>query len=171
MAIKNKILGKGTLNDNDNKLPPMGVKIKGVSAAIPLIPNFCQIPTAYRARLENTKGFDFLKLPIQATRNFPTETIINTVSMKPTQEASRVSYHVSPKLNPAIGPAIYFKAVPNITATYFPHSISFSIDRYAYLRLKSLQNGLRWGQKPQVLPWVRRRSVGPTIHNVAGHWN
>jgi len=64
MAIKKKILDKGTLNDKDNKLPPIGVNIKGVRAAIPLMPNFCQILTANRARLEKTKGLDFRKLPI-----------------------------------------------------------------------------------------------------------
>ena len=46
IAIKSKIRGKGTLKDRAKKLPPMGVKIKGVSAAMPLIPNFCQIWTA-----------------------------------------------------------------------------------------------------------------------------
>jgi len=43
IAMNSKIRGKGTLNDKAKKLPPMGVKIKGVSAAMPLMPNFCQI--------------------------------------------------------------------------------------------------------------------------------
>jgi hypothetical protein len=56
MAMKIKIRGKGTLNDKAKKLPPMGVKIKGVKAAMPLMPNFCQIWTAYRTLLEKSKG-------------------------------------------------------------------------------------------------------------------
>jgi hypothetical protein len=123
MAIKNKILGNGTLNERDNKLPPIGVKIKGVKAAIPLMPNFFQIPTAYRALFENTTGFVFLKLETHLTKNLPRDTSIITVSINPIQEEISVSYHVNPKLKPVIGPAMYFNAVASITAKYFPQAI------------------------------------------------
>ena len=55
--IEKIILGIGTLNERAIKVPPMGVKIKGVKKAMPQIPNFSHIFMANRERLENSDTF------------------------------------------------------------------------------------------------------------------
>jgi hypothetical protein len=55
--IANRIFGIGTLKERANKVPPMGVKNKGVKHAIPQMPNFSHIFTAKRLLFENNFGF------------------------------------------------------------------------------------------------------------------
>lgn len=57
--IANKIFGMGTLKESANRVPPMGVKNKGVKHAMPQIPNFSHIFTAKRLLFENNFGFVF----------------------------------------------------------------------------------------------------------------
>ena len=115
IPIKNKMRAVGTLNESASKLPPIGVNIRGVKAAIPLIPNRCQISTAYRMRLEKIFGFVVRYLAIKPKIAFPKVTIMVTVAIAPNHVNSTVSYHVKPRLNPVMGPAINFNPVAIIT--------------------------------------------------------
>lgn len=121
--IENKILGIGTLKESANKVPPIGVKNKGVKHAIPQMPNLSQILTAKRLLFENNFGFCFRYFLIKTLTSKPIKHTNPTIVIIPIIEHKAVSIHVKSRTIPAIGPLKNLRAVKAITVKYLPNGM------------------------------------------------
>jgi hypothetical protein len=121
--IDAKILGIETLKDRAIKVPPTGVKNKGVKQAIPQMPNFFHIFTAKRVRRENNLGVDLRCFAINVWIKVPKNETIITVDIIPIIEQIAVSHQFNPNNIPAIGPLKNLIAVANMTVKYFANGM------------------------------------------------
>lgn len=122
-SIENIILGMGTLKESANKVPPIGVKNKGVKQAIPQMPNLSHILTANRLLFENNFGFVFRYFLIKILASKPIKHTNPTIAIIPIIEHKAVSIQVKSRIIPAIGPLKNLRAVKAITVKYLPNGM------------------------------------------------
>ena len=121
--IEKSIFGMGTLKERANKVPPMGVKNKGVKHAMPQIPNLCHIFTANRVLFEKSLGFVFRYFLIKILTSKPITHTKPTIAIMPIIEHRADSIHVKSRSKPAIGPLKNLMAVAKITVKYLPNGM------------------------------------------------
>lgn len=124
MPIVTNILSTDTLNDKANKVPPIGVKNKGVKHDIPQIPTLLHNFTANLVRRENSFAGVFLYFCIRLRTLVPITKTQTTVIIIPKMVQMAVSHHVNSSISPAIGPFKNLIEVATITAKYFPMAIA-----------------------------------------------
>ena len=103
-SIQKSKVRLGTLNDTASSVPPMGIKIGGVSRAMPLMPNRRQIRTARRVLLVKSLGLVLRNRPINRWMAGPKKAKISTLVIMPATLSPKVSHHSKPNNVPAMGP-------------------------------------------------------------------
>ena len=103
-SIQKSKVRLGTLKETASNVPPMGIKIGGVSRAMPLMPNRRQIRTARRVLLVKSLGLVLRNRPINRWIAGPRNAKITTLVIMPATLSVNVSHQAKPSTVPAMGP-------------------------------------------------------------------
>lgn len=101
----------GVRKEVSSKVPPMGVRITGLSAATPITPYFLQIVTNLRLRIVNLLRFLKSLSSIRSLRNVPRYVNNVTLDIMPSIVTTMVVSNEKPAAYPPTGPAINLSMV------------------------------------------------------------